>query len=326
MASFTVELRTVVESGINIFAFPYDFYDESKRREFERNFIRHFYFREIGCETVERFIWYLEDKMRTVFPYYNTLFEAAQIDYNILDNYNVKEEYEIRRQGTDKENNVSSSVGRSSDKQTTESKETREGSGNVTASGSANENVTETDVGTVERDGLTTQLTDMTTTTSEQKTKHNTRKFLDTPQGALEIADAKYLTNLTDDNETDNANGSTKVNGTVSTTDKEKTDSNATKTVEGNNTTNQTTTSADESEATTTAEFNGEHKLTHDNNTRVERVGDHVEKSVYTKKGNIGIDTDSDMITKHINLQKVLRNIERMFFDECEDLFMMVYE
>ena len=113
MANFSVELRTVIEAGVNIFGFPYDFYDETKRAEFEKNFIRHFYFREIGCETTERFRWYLEDKMRTVFPYYNELFKAAQIEYNILDNYNVKEEYEIRRKGLDKENNVSSSVGRS---------------------------------------------------------------------------------------------------------------------------------------------------------------------------------------------------------------------
>lgn len=44
-----------------------------------------------------------------------------------------------------------------------------------------------------------------------------------------------------------------------------------------------------------------------------------------TRKGNIGVQTGSDMVTKHIELQKTLKSIELQFFKECEDLFMLIY-
>lgn len=326
MANFSVELRTIVEAGVNIFGFPYDFYDESKRAEFERAFIRHFYFREIGCETTERFRWYLEDKMRTVFPYYNELFKAAQIEYNILDNYNVTEEYEIRRKGLDKENNVSSTVGRASDNQTSETNEYRDGEGTVTTTGSVDDTQTVTETGKTDRDSTVTQTTDSTLSVDDKKTNHSKRLYLDTPQGTLEIRDSKYITDITDTTDTIIGEATNKTEGTVTTnTDEDVTTQNS-KQLTGGSTSNQQVTNNDISETTSSSIFNGEHRVTHDNNTRTEKVGDHVETSKYTKKGNIGIDTDSDMITKHINLQKVLRNIERMFFEECEDLFMLVYE
>lgn len=322
MANFSVELRTVVEAGVNIFGFPYEFYDESKRAEFEKNFIRHFYFREIGCETTERFRWYLEDKMRTVFPYYNELFKAAQIEYNILDNYNVTEEYEIRRKGLDKENNVSSSVGSTSDNQTSETNETRKGEGSVISTGGANESLTEN----VAEDGKEIESANSSkeSTATQVTDSHKVQKYLDTPQGALDISQSKYLTNLTDNQE--NTSSTTTGSEDVNSQGTKTVDKDTVRTVQGESTNQQSSATTDDSSTNSTAVFNGEHRLTHDNNTRTEKVGDHVETSKYTKKGNIGIDTDSDMITKHINLQKVLRNIERMFFEECEDLFMLVYE
>lgn len=326
MANFSVELRTIVEAGVNIFGFPYDFYDESKRAEFEKAFIRHFYFREIGCETTERFRWYLEDKMRTVFPYYNELFKAAQIEYNILDNYNVTEEYEIRRKGLDKENNVSSSVGRASDNQSSETTEYRDGSGTVTTTGSTDDSQTVTETGKTDRDSTVTQTSDSKLSIDEKKSLHSKRLFLDTPQGILEIRDSKYITNITDTTDTTITEATHDTEGTVATNTDEDVSTQNSKQLTGGSTSNQQVTNSDVSETTSSTIYNGEHRATHDNNTRVEKVGDHVETSVYTKKGNIGIDTDSDMITKHINLQKVLRNIERMFFEECEDLFMLVYE
>ena len=62
MAQYTMELRTIIENGYNIFDFPYQFYDEEQRLKFQEHFIKHFYFREIGCDTIDRFKWYLEDK------------------------------------------------------------------------------------------------------------------------------------------------------------------------------------------------------------------------------------------------------------------------
>lgn len=49
------------------------------------------------------------------------------------------------------------------------------------------------------------------------------------------------------------------------------------------------------------------------------------ESFINHKIGNIGVQTQSDMLEKHLILQKKLKNIEKNFFDECEELFMMVY-
>lgn len=345
MANYTAELKSYVEAGAKIFNFEYEFYDETKREQFEQNFIRHFYFREIGCETFDRFRWYLEDKMKTVFPYYNELFKAAQIEYNILDNYNVREEYEIRREGVDKSKGVSSTVGRVMDEQSSEVNDKRTGNSTLTTEGNGSRNDTETINNDTTQNSTddtettfaeeTNRETDKATNFDEMKRNKNVKKYLDTPQGLLDLTDANYLTNLTQDNgdnetlsdttengtEKENKNGTETRNNTgsvIGTNDTERTMSSAT-------TQNDSATGSDNSEGKTTSSYQAEQKATHDNNTRTERLTDHIEKSVYTKKGNIGIDTDSDMITKHINLQKVLRRIEAMFFDECEDLFMLVY-
>ena len=338
-----------------------------------QNFIRHFYFREIGCETLDRFRWYLEDKMKTVFPYYNELFKAAQIEYNILDNYNIREEYERTLEGVDKTKGVSSSVGRVMDEQTTEVNDTRNGETSVTSTGNGSrtdKEITDTDTTNQQNDTTTTESAmtgsktdketiDNDSTLSRSETGTDTQtgfkdtteetKFLDTPQGLLTLEGANYLTNLTRKEGAENTKNDVYKEGTLNDTATNDTERNLTSTDErsensdqthnatgsgtvdternltSNTTQEDTTTGSDQSESKSNASYQAEQKSTHDNNTRSERVTDHVEKSVFTKKGNIGIDTDSDMITKHINLQKVLKNIERMFFDECEDLFMLVY-
>lgn len=53
--------------------------------------------------------------------------------------------------------------------------------------------------------------------------------------------------------------------------------------------------------------------------------GSNEETFINHRVGNIGVQTQSDMLEKHLILQKKLKNIEKNFFDECEELFMMVY-
>lgn len=59
MSKYTAELRTIVNSGFNIFDFDYTRTEQSKailsNEDLQNGFIDHFYFREIGFETLERF-------------------------------------------------------------------------------------------------------------------------------------------------------------------------------------------------------------------------------------------------------------------------------
>lgn len=59
MSKYTAELRTIIDNGFDIFDFEYNRTDESKSilsdEKLQQGFIDHFYFREVGFETLERF-------------------------------------------------------------------------------------------------------------------------------------------------------------------------------------------------------------------------------------------------------------------------------
>lgn len=273
MAQYSVELRHVISERGNIFNFPYEFYNEEKREKFEQDFIRHFYFREIGAETIDRFLVFLEDKFNTVFPYYNKLFEATEIEYDILDNYKLKETITVNRENV----GSSTSTGTSNNTQTSESSE----SGNTSHSG--------TDTGS----------TSETANGSNSETRNDKKRFLDTPQGQTDLTNSKYLTTLNDDDSTSSGSSETEKTGTTS------------------NTSESSDTSESSSNGTVTDAGRTE--------TSVESTGSTSETTTLERRGNIGVDTDSDGIIKHLKLQKMLAEIQKLFFNECEDLFMLVY-
>ena len=316
MARFTIELRDVVERH-NIFDFKYPFYDENKRAEFEQKFIRHFYFREICHPSIDRFKLYLEDKMNTVFPYYNELFNSANIEYSILDNYSLTEEYTSTRETEGKTSGISSSVGQTFGNQETESnhKQFVDGKGNVATSSSDNDK---------EMTHATTnsnETTDKSRNDSASGDRESVRKFLDTPQGLTNLNDSKYLTTLNHD--TENTSQSSEGSETGSITNN--TEVNTSRDVERHSSGKQTSENKQTTDDNIVGTVKDEQKSTHDNNTRTYTDGKQTETHTLKRKGNIGVDTDSDMIEKHIRLQKTLRSIEQLFFNECEDLFMLVY-
>ena len=76
MANYTMEIRQMIDEPlIGLFTFSYDFYtdDKESKKEFERLFIEHYYFREIGFETPERFKMKLKAKLDLMMPYYRQL-------------------------------------------------------------------------------------------------------------------------------------------------------------------------------------------------------------------------------------------------------------
>lgn len=332
MAKYTIELKDIV-CDRNIFDFKYPFYNEKKRAEFEQKFIRHFYFREIGCQTVDRFLFYLEEKMLTVFPHYNKLFEASEIEYDVLDNYKLTETYERNIESEGKSSGINSTVGQIFDKQETETNQNRTVDTEGETSQNENDVSTTSKNETVENDTTSTQQVDGTSTKETEGSTNTTgntkKKFIDTPQGLTDLTDSRYLTNLTEDDTT----GSQETEGTETGSNNQTTEA------EGNSTTTTNGTSETEGERNQTSTSQGnettvdnvkgsssqEQKTTQDNNTRQYTHGNQKETYTINRRGNVGVDTDSDAIEKHIRLQKVFAQIERNFFDECEDLFMLVF-
>lgn len=360
MAEYTIELRDVVANH-NIFDFRYPFYDPNKRMEFEQRFIRHFFFREIGCIPIDRWKIFLEDKMNVVFPYYNMLMETATIEYDIMDNYRLTETYKRNVERNEQNNAINSTVGRVFETQETETNQNRTidtlenndtigkdttkavGTSTTDSTGNSTTENSETVNGTTSENSEVSGTATKSSTSNSNGTQEDIKKFLDTPQGKLDLNDSNYLTTLNHDNgtkteqttasETDETSQTTESSGSNTTTTNGNSETNTTDNSETNTTNDSETNTLLNSERNANEnlvdEIKGtakqEQHSTADNNTRVYSKGDTKEEYVIERRGNIGVDTDSDGIQKHIKLQKVLMEIEKMFFNECEDLFMLVY-
>lgn len=349
MAKYTIELREIVENGRNIFPFSYEFYDEKMRSKFERDFIRHFYFREIGCETIDRFILNLQDKMNTVFPVYNAMLKAGQIKYKVLDNYYLSETTKRMVTSEGKSRGVSSSVGQTFDDQQTNTTESASNIQNETGTSESTRNGVSETVGT-SKDTKTEKVDTITSSngTAESNTtkkgsgtsssdQNVDKRFLDTPQGAISLNNTKYVTSMS----LDIINGTTENSTTETATDQQTTTGAGTTDTkvegetnsENNSTTNTTDTTTGETgrdfsenqESMGSVTHKGEQRTTADNNTRLMSDNKSMEETEVIHAGNIGVESDAVMIQKHLKLQQLIAKTFQLFFDECEDLFMLVY-
>ena len=64
MSKYTTELRTIIKQGFDIFDFNFNRTEESKNvvsdENLKQGFIDHFFFNEIGAETLERWKHFLK--------------------------------------------------------------------------------------------------------------------------------------------------------------------------------------------------------------------------------------------------------------------------
>lgn len=90
---YTMTLKEIIENKINIFDFDYPIFNEDYRKILEDKIIKHYYFYEIGTETVGKFKFYLREKMNLIMPYYNKLYESELIKYDPLINYKIEDQY-----------------------------------------------------------------------------------------------------------------------------------------------------------------------------------------------------------------------------------------
>lgn len=79
-----MELRDLIVNGYPLNLDSYPIFDEQYRAVLNDKIIRHFYFREIGLETPEKFAFFLNRKMNEIMPYYNQVYESELISYDPL--------------------------------------------------------------------------------------------------------------------------------------------------------------------------------------------------------------------------------------------------
>ena len=113
MSKYTIEINQLVNDlDFNLFDFQYNLYDNELKSAFEKKFIDHFYFYEIGLTPIARFKKALQIKLNDIFPYYKQLYQtelrSAEIDFML--NKDLKEQYTRELTGNSSVNQSSTST------------------------------------------------------------------------------------------------------------------------------------------------------------------------------------------------------------------------
>lgn len=104
MSKYTTELRWVIENGYDLQLNEYPIFDENYRQKLNQKIINHYYFREIGFETVGLFRFYLKQTLNEIMPYYNQLYESALLEIDPLNTINFTETLTRTKIGNDTKN------------------------------------------------------------------------------------------------------------------------------------------------------------------------------------------------------------------------------
>lgn len=188
----------IAKSWEKIFTSKAPFFDEAYRSVLCQKILKHYYLREICCETVGIWVLWMNTRLEEIMPYYNQLYESAKIEFNPMQDVNLTRTHKRNVEGTTEE------------------------------SGSRTDNTTGDRTVTGNRDTDNTGSGTRNTTSSSNGTKKDL--YSDTPQGAITgLENENYLTNAR--KITDNVSGSG--NEETSTTEKSDTDYSETENTSG---------------------------------------------------------------------------------------------
>ena len=125
-SKLTMELREVIAGGVNLWDFDYpSYYQGEEKKAFEQKVIDHYFFRQIGQETVGRFLHMFRAKIREIMPYYVDMYKTVKIMHGIEDpfgNVDVTETFEQESTGSSSGESSATSTGNGT---TQENKERR---------------------------------------------------------------------------------------------------------------------------------------------------------------------------------------------------------
>lgn len=175
----------IANSWNKIFTSKVAFFDEEYRSVLCQKILKHYYLREICCETVGIWTLWMNTRLEEIMPYYNQLYKSAKIEFNPMHDVDLTRKHERNVEGTTKEDGT----------------RTDNTIGNRTLKGN--------------RDTDSTGDSTRNTTNGSNETKKDL--YSDTPQGAITgLENENYLTNAR--KITDNVNGTG--NEETSTTEK----------------------------------------------------------------------------------------------------------
>lgn len=112
LGNYTLEIGQLVRKNYNLFDFEYPFYDPDHKKEFEKKFLLHFRYHEIGCESIERFKYMLQDLLVTEYPRYKHYYDTWLIAKDLQWQYNKDYTEENKRvlDSTDNSNSNNTNI------------------------------------------------------------------------------------------------------------------------------------------------------------------------------------------------------------------------
>lgn len=323
MSKYTTEVRFICESksGLEnssgadnvdeviagawnkIFTSKAPFFDENYRSVLCQKILKHYYLREICCETVGVWKLWMNERLETIMPYYNQLYNSELIKFNPLYDVDITRKHDRTIDGTEEHNGETSDT----------SKGTRDITNNGTKDVTDNGTKNITNAGTRKVTGTDkakeTIANDTTTTAKSDETKKDL--YSDTPQGAITgLENENYLTNAR------------KITDNVSSGGTEK--GNSTKNAENNNTENDETNNTENTVAKNTENTvtnNTENMTTNDTKIGTNKdtgTSNTTEAYLETLTGKQGSGTYSKML---MEFRDTFLNIDMMVINEFKDLF-----
>lgn len=234
MSKYTTEVRFICESksGLEnssgadnvdeviagawnkIFTSKAPFFDESYRSVLCQKILKHYYLREICCETVGIWKLWMNERLETIMPYYNKLYESELIKFEPLNDVNLTRKHDRTVDGTEERNGETSDTSNGT-REVTGTNDTKEtGTGKTTTSGNSDE--TKRDLYSDTPQGAITGL-------ENENYLTNARKITDgvTSSGNENTDTTRNIDNDYTENETKNDTkiGTNKVTGTSNTTE-----------------------------------------------------------------------------------------------------------
>lgn len=83
-----------------LFDFDYPIFDNDYKTIIQTKFMKHFYQREIGSETIGQFFLKLDEKFNLIMPYFNTLYNQNIKSMNLFKTVDIQTEHNLERSGT----------------------------------------------------------------------------------------------------------------------------------------------------------------------------------------------------------------------------------
>lgn len=245
---FDNTINVINTAAPKLFNFPFPIWDENYKSVLEHKIISHYYFNEIGEETVGLWKMRLYSRLNEIMPYYNQLYNSTIIEFNPL----IDTDYTVEHGGSSTNDETRNASENSENNRT--SADTESGDNSRRFDDNKQSQRTDNLTGTMQHG-----LTQTTQTTVEKKDAYS-----DTPQQGLSGVDnLTYLTNYRKIN--DNNSGSTQNSGsdtqtntgtqTINNTGYDQTTENYTKEKSATETNTATKTNNDTLNASSTDEY-----------------------------------------------------------------------